>query len=281
MVNIPVLVDTPNYINRLLDIGIHPRHISRQLSGVALAAHLTEEVRRLPHTTGTCETVEFVCSPRLFGGGSKKFTPTQQAHLLDRLRRETGVHVDQVNIPGTSEKGVDTTIAGRLEDLAGTAPAVVLLSADRDFIPTLHKLRRRLRVILVKLVDPFPVELANEAFATIDMVESQAPTFHYSYPHFNIESLTLEQIQELYAEADDRALNQVRVRNDGMVFISRDHVGANSLEDIKFRLETFGARNGYVGPKAASDEKYIDSEFANLTRAWRTGFRGYLDHHLY
>ncbi len=37
---------------------------------------------------------------------------------MARMCGEVGVYVDVIDIPGSSEKGVDTTISGKLEDLA-------------------------------------------------------------------------------------------------------------------------------------------------------------------
>lgn len=66
---------------------------------------------------------------------------------------------------------------------------------------------------------------------------------------YQIETLTLDELKELIANADDRYDNQLRVKNNGEVFISRT-VGAENIGDLKFRFETFDAGNGYVGINA-------------------------------
>ena len=105
MKNIPILIDGPNYINRIIDLEIEPVHIARQLSLDALRDVINEKLREFPSLVGSSESVEFICSKKRFGPSSKKFSENQQATLLNRFRAETGVYVDIVDIPGSSEKG--------------------------------------------------------------------------------------------------------------------------------------------------------------------------------
>lgn len=116
--SIPVIIDGPNFINRLIDLGIAPLHISRQLILRGLMSVIDQQLHGIPGVTGLCSSAEFFCSKRRFGSGQSKFTEEQQSRLMARMCGEVGVYVDVIDIPGSSEKGVDTTISGKLEDLA-------------------------------------------------------------------------------------------------------------------------------------------------------------------
>ena len=182
-----------------------------------------------------------------------------------------------VDIPGSSEKGIDMTVSGKMEDYANDADAIILVSADRDFIPTIKKLRHKVKIFLIALNDNYPIELQNEGYATIFLHEDCRGLFKYHYPRFHINDLTEQNFAELFSEADDRVHNQVRVTNDGYIHISNT-VGAVDLFDTKFQWETFVAYNEYVGPKPGSDSEYIKSELKQIKIAWERGVKGYIDY---
>lgn len=53
---------------------------------------------------------------------------------------------------------------------------------------------------------------------------------------------------------------------------------AGSMGDrIRFRYETYGAGNGYVGPDAAQDDSYVALLFRHLVEDWQEGAVGYVD----
>lgn len=277
MKNIPILIDGPNYINRIIELEIDPVHIARQLSLSGLRKVANEKLKEFNPLSGVSESVEFICSKKRFGPTSKKFTENQQSTLLNRFRAETGVYVDVVDIPGSSEKGVDMTVSGKIEEYATDVEAIVLVSADRDFIPTIRKMRHKVKIFLVALHEDYPIELQNEAFATLFLHEDYRGLFKYHYPRFHIEDLTEENCSELFSEADDRIFNQIRATHDGYVHVSKT-VGSKDLFDAKFRWETYVAYNGYVGPKAASDIKYIKNQLKEICMAWEVGAKGYIDY---
>jgi uncharacterized LabA/DUF88 family protein len=273
--SLPVIIDGPNYINRLLELGIAPIHIARQLQIRGLMSFIDEQLSQIAGISGGCGSAELFCSRKRFGPESRKFTEDQQTLLLNRLRSEVGVYVDVIDIHGSSEKGVDTTIAGRLHDLAGEVPAAILVSADRDFIPVLQKLRHKLKVVLVS-INQTPFDLQNEAYATITLGEEYRAAFEYRYPRFCIQELDVVKLAELYSEADDRCINQLRVDYDGGVYFyvrSADR----SLDHVKFRFESCADYNGYVGPKAASDATRMENELNELRLAWKHDIRGYIE----
>lgn len=94
---------------------------------------------------------------------------------------------------------------------------------------------------------------------------------------YQIESLTLEELKELIANADDQYNNQLRVNNNGEVYISRT-VGAENIYDLRFRFETFDAGNDYVGINAANDLNYVQDTFNRLKKCWDEGRSGYIDY---
>lgn len=275
--SIPVIIDGPNFINRLLELGIAPVHLARQLRVRGLMELIDHRLEVIQGISGTCSSAEFVCSPKRFGPGGARFTEEQQQQLLNNIRSEVGVYVDCISIPGTSEKGVDTTIAGMLQDLAGEVQAAVLVSVDRDYIPTIRKLRHKLNVILISISGPPPVELQNEAYATIVIGDDYPSLFAYTYPRYSIQELDQEKLAILFAETDDRCLNQLRVDHGGDVYMVKGG-GTESLQSVKFRFESFGHYNGYTGPIKASDESYINSHLRDVRLAWERGVKGYVDY---
>ena len=70
----------------------------------------------------------------------------------------------------------------------------------------------------------------------------------------------------------------MRVDNNGEVYYSYRYIGAQDIGVVKFRFETCVAFNGYVGPKAASDKKYITDEYEDVIYGWRHGAKGYYDY---
>lgn len=80
---------------------------------------------------------------------------------------------------------------------------------------------------------------------------------------YNVETLTIEELAVLIASGNDSKRNQIRIKEDGTIFLSTI-VGAQDLEGIKGRFETFESNNGYVGEKAASNQAYIKQLFLTI-----------------
>jgi hypothetical protein len=275
---IPIVVDGPNYINEIMRLGIRKEFLANQLSLRGILTLLDVRVREIPNISGQCETVDFVCSQKRFGPTSARFTEAEQLKFLQRIKAEIGVYVQEVTIPGTREKGVDTTVAGLIGDYAGESPCIVLVSSDRDYIPTLSRIKRKCKVILVSFSDAFPIDLKNAAYATLDLRRDNASLFIYSYPQYDVRILTIDQCAELFANADDRNYNQLRVDNDGTVYISHKYYGAQELQFVKFRFETWVPYNGYVGPIAASDTDYLARQYRWIKEAWEEGRTDLIDY---
>ncbi len=95
---------------------------------------------------------------------------------------------------------------------------------------------------------------------------------------YDIRTVTLEQFRLLIACGHDSHNNQIRVTKSGMVYLSEDIVGAGQLDDAALCFETFSAHNGYVGVKAAEDDRHIISLYHALKENWAGGCRhAYID----
>jgi hypothetical protein len=87
---------------------------------------------------------------------------------------------------------------------------------------------------------------------------------------------TKEDVRALLASVDDSQNWQLRVRKEGSAFLSAD-VGANKLDGILFRLETWVVGNGYVGPKAAADDGFVQRIYDVLKKNYPVPKSSYID----
>ena len=94
---------------------------------------------------------------------------------------------------------------------------------------------------------------------------------------YDIRTITLEQFRHLIAHGDDKHDTQIRVTKSGMVYLS-DIVGADQLDNIAFRFETFDANNDYIGKAASEDDRHVKPLFNALKENWEKGCtRSYID----
>ena len=94
----------------------------------------------------------------------------------------------------------------------------------------------------------------------------------------NIKDITESIYKDMIANANDCMSHQLRVGWSGDVYISTI-TGAEEIEDVKFRWESWDAGNGYTGPRAASDHEYIKQSVKSLKQCWEDGVRGYCDYY--
>lgn len=87
---------------------------------------------------------------------------------------------------------------------------------------------------------------------------------------------TTEDVAALLASKDDSRHRQLRVDKNGVAFLS-DEVGAQSLEGLAFRLETWNAGGGYTGPKAATDAGWVKRIEDALRKNWPNPAGTYID----
>ncbi len=88
---------------------------------------------------------------------------------------------------------------------------------------------------------------------------------------YDIRTITLGQFRMLIACGHDSRNNQIRVTKSGMVYLSEDIVGSDQLDDVALCFETFSAHNGYVGVKAAEDDRHIMLLYHALRGNWTGG----------
>lgn len=88
---------------------------------------------------------------------------------------------------------------------------------------------------------------------------------------YDIEAMTIEDFTQLIADGDDRHHNQIRVSKSGKVYLSQDIVGAEKLEGVAFRLESFDAGNDYVGKDASEDKEYVLDMYQAIKENWKAG----------
>ena len=96
--------------------------------------------------------------------------------------------------------------------------------------------------------------------------------------NYPIQTLTLEEFRKLIASADDSRDNQIRITKDGKIYISEEIVGAEDIEDLHSRYETYDAGNDYVGPNAAQDEAYVQRLYNEIKQDWDSGRKGYINY---
>ena len=92
----------------------------------------------------------------------------------------------------------------------------------------------------------------------------------------NPKDFTIDNLRKLIASEDDSVHTQFRVTNDGFLFLSKE-VGNKSLEGIKFRLETNGAYNGYVGKEAAGNDSWVNRIYTVINKNWPRPISSYID----
>ena len=92
---------------------------------------------------------------------------------------------------------------------------------------------------------------------------------------YNVYTLTTDQLTSLISAGDDSKRNQIRIKEDGTIFLSTI-VGNNGLDGIVGRFETFDAGNGYVGQEAAQNQEYIERLY-NAIQGWIEHPKSYID----
>ena len=95
---------------------------------------------------------------------------------------------------------------------------------------------------------------------------------------YDVVNMSLDDFKDLIASGDDTHDNQIRVTRTGKVFLLQDIVGAECLENIAFRFETFYAGNGYVGKVASEDKELVTGIYKAIKSNWDKGsLRTYID----
>ncbi|MDY7559895.1 hypothetical protein QN382_08505 [Pseudomonas sp. 10B1] len=93
----------------------------------------------------------------------------------------------------------------------------------------------------------------------------------------NPASFTLDAVRQLIAAGNDDVHNQLRVTKTGSAYISSSAVGGVDIDGLLFRLETWSAGSGCVGPIPASDAVWVMQIFNALKDNWANPRFDYVD----
>ena len=93
----------------------------------------------------------------------------------------------------------------------------------------------------------------------------------------NPDNLTLEAVRQLLGSASDDEHTQLRVTKKGVAYISSGVVGGADIDGLLFRLETWAAGSGCVGPVAADDERWVMQVYNVLASNWPKPASDYID----
>ena len=88
---------------------------------------------------------------------------------------------------------------------------------------------------------------------------------------------TLDTVRQMLASGDDSVHNQLRVNKAGLAWLSTNAVGGANIEALSFRLETWSAGSGCVGPIAASDGVWVMQIYNALKDNWADPRLDYVD----
>ena len=83
------------------------------------------------------------------------------------------------------------------------------------------------------------------------------------------DALTHESVARLPASASDGTNTQLRVTKEGVAFISTRWGGAENIDDLAFRLESFSEGTDHVGPAAAQDSDWVNRIHKVLKDNWQ------------
>ena len=87
---------------------------------------------------------------------------------------------------------------------------------------------------------------------------------------------TLAGVTALIASKTDSEDRQLRVNQSGIAYLS-DTVGAEDIDDILFRFETWDAKEGLVGVTASNDQKWVSRIYEALRKNFPNPTKLYID----
>lgn len=91
------------------------------------------------------------------------------------------------------------------------------------------------------------------------------------------QAFTLDAVRQMIAGANDAVHNQLRVNREGRAWISSTAVGGREIDGLLFRLETWAAGSGCVGPVPASDAVWVTQIYNALRDNWPSPGSDYID----
>lgn len=98
-------------------------------------------------------------------------------------------------------------------------------------------------------------------------------------PPINInkpETFTIDAVSELIASKDDVKPCQIRVGEDGAVYLSDVNENLH-LKGVRFALSIWFEGNDYFGKDAAGNSDHVQSVYDTILHHWVVGTRGVTD----
>ncbi|MGL5271627.1 MAG: hypothetical protein ACRC7I_14075 [Selenomonadaceae bacterium] len=94
---------------------------------------------------------------------------------------------------------------------------------------------------------------------------------------YSVDCLTYMDLANLIANGNPACDNQLRVTKNGQIYLSENIVGAEQIDNLQFRFETFDAYSNFVGPDAAQDRRWINRLFIATKKHWLDKDTSYVD----
>jgi len=164
-----IVIDGPNFVNELHRHGKGKEYIMEKLSFPVLQSLIQRELQRHGLYSHPFFHTEFICSNLKRLGD---FEGEERDRLLNKISRSTGASVREVRLSsrGDKEKGVDMTVFATMLERGGIYTHVVLIGADKDYVPALNALtKKNINTIVVGFEDKSPAQLINEIYLFLDM----------------------------------------------------------------------------------------------------------------
>lgn len=259
-----ILIDGCNFFKRINSMNIDMDIITNQFSlnkfGKTIQSYLKNK---------ELECIEIICD---------KNTVLENSNLLERLKGENGVYVEELLKDIIYEQWTDEFKKYILDYSSRFDEIVVVTTNER--IEDCFKLCRKMetKIITVEFNNDLPNCLKNQSHNILQLHSRYRDFFNYEYIHYNINDMTIKDYKNLISNGDDRKDNQLRVDYDGRVYLSRN-TGAEKIHGVKFRWETYDSFNEYVGPNAASDKHYLEETFKEIKYDWENNLKGYIDYY--
>lgn len=157
---------------------------------------------------------------------------------------------------------------------------LVVVSARKDMLSKVSIEKDECYLYTVSFENDLPTYSVPVFFSKGDIASIELNhCFNYNEcKTINIHNITEAIYKDMLANANDCISHQLRVDWSGDVYISTI-TGAEEIDDVKFRWESWDSGNGYAGPRAASDHEYVKQSVASLKKCWEDGVRGYCDYY--
>lgn len=184
-------------------------------------------------------------------------------------------------------EGTKVVVAGRRQIIEENISSIingdnetVLVSINKNLFEKIYLGDKKRIIYTISFCKDIPSELMPLffAFGEIDLISINRCFIYKEGERIGIRKINEVDLKRLLSNANDCISHQVRVDLSGDVFISTI-TGADEIDDLKFRFESWDAGNGYAGPRAASDQEYVNSLLSSIKKCWEEDVRGYCDYY--